>query len=150
VTTIAFDGRYIAIDSRVCGGSYIYSDSYNKTVDRGGYVFFMAGENWQHDDFIESFLAKEKMSSQCKTFAYAFNRASKEVFTVEYDKGEFKATKLCWHDAEGSGAAYAVAAMDCGLSAVDAIRAASKRNTQTGGIIRCLDTATGKFIKVKQ
>ena len=39
-------------------------------------------------------------------------------------------------DAIGSGSAYAIAAMDMGASAEDAVRAAMKRDIYTGGTIR--------------
>ncbi|MNJ79145.1 hypothetical protein D3C77_770710 [compost metagenome] len=41
-------------------------------------------------------------------------------------------------DAIGSGAPYALAAMDMGASAEDAVRAAMKRDIYTGGKIRTL------------
>lgn len=39
-------------------------------------------------------------------------------------------------DAIGSGYAYAIAAMDMGASAEDAVRAAMKRDIYTGGAVR--------------
>lgn len=41
-------------------------------------------------------------------------------------------------DAIGSGAAYALAAMDMGASAEDAVRAAMKRDIYTGGKVRAM------------
>ena len=40
--------------------------------------------------------------------------------------------------AVGSGAVFAIAAMDCGKSAVEAIRIAKKRDVNTGGRIRTI------------
>lgn len=44
-------------------------------------------------------------------------------------------------DAMGSGSAYAIAAMDMGASAEDAIRAAMKRDIYTGGVVRTMTIA---------
>ena len=41
-------------------------------------------------------------------------------------------------DAIGSGSAYALAAMDMGASAEDAVRAAMKRDIYTGGRVRTM------------
>ncbi|MEE4626600.1 hypothetical protein V2K62_03170 [Pseudomonas alliivorans] len=43
---------------------------------------------------------------------------------------------LANHDAIGSGSAYALAAMDMGASAEEAVKAAMKRDIYTGGTVR--------------
>lgn len=151
MTTIAYDGRYIAADGRSTIGSLIVSDIVDKFYVRGNRIFALCGSSEFIPVFVDEFVAyKEVSHTHANEGGFLFEEG--KVFSVFIDED----TKLfrknitdgeIW--AEGSGRDFALAAMDLGKSAIDAVRYAATRNTGTGGAIRCFDTKTGKFTKAK-
>lgn len=151
MTTIAYDGRYIAIDSRITGPrGYIASDSFDKTFDHINWVIFWCGVVHTKNTFINAFIYSKEYELTEENGLYCFDKITGKVFEVWWEDKKFKMNELIDYDATGSGGDHAITAMDCGKSAVDAVRMAIKRDSHTGGEIKCFDTKTGKFIKVKQ
>jgi hypothetical protein len=151
MTTIAFDGRYIACDSRITGDrGHIHSDSRIKYTDTKDWLIFWCGATNDIDDFINSFLGDSPVKDDVNVGLYAYQKSTKFVYEVGKTNGYTFRNRLVDQDAVGSGADHAITAMDCGKTAVESIKMAMKRDSATGGIIRCFDTHTGKFIKVKQ
>jgi 20S proteasome alpha/beta subunit len=72
MTTIAFDGRYIACDSRTSGGTYIYSDEYIKHHDTGDHVVFLAGQICDKQWFLNSWQESCKNERECEAGAFVF------------------------------------------------------------------------------
>lgn len=150
MTTIAYDGRYIACDSRLSSDNHVSTDSGEKFYENDDWVLFWSGALHQVDLFINTFVAKGEFHDEPEVWLMGFNRATKDVWTIYVKDKKFKKEKLDWKDGQGSGSCYAIGAMDFGASAVQAVKIAMSRDCKTGGIIRCFDTKTGKFIKVKQ
>jgi hypothetical protein len=150
MTTIAYDGRYIAVDSRLSSGGHVATDSYEKFNDFEEWILFWSGAVNQKDLLMNIFIAKGEFFDEPKTYLTAYNKKTKFVYHVYVEDKKILMDRLEWIDGQGSGSCYAIGAMDAGKSAVEAVKIAMKRDCATGGKIHCLDTNTGKFIKVKQ
>ena len=150
MTTIAFDGRYIACDSRVSSDGHVASNNVNKFFINDEWVLFWSGAIHQKDLFIDTFIAKGEFHSDPEVWLMGFKKDTKEVFTIYAKNKKFLMDKIEWIDGQGSGCCYAIGAMEFGASAIEAVKIAKNRDCATGGKINCLDTHTGKFIKVKQ
>ena len=139
MTTIAFDGKTMACDTRVvCGGNCYNTDT--KIYENNFAVIGVAGDAgvgtmlidrpdilWpQHYDF--DFEALVYMKDTEKVYKVAFYKswdcALSSVITVA---DGFAAV--------GSGSPYALAAMECGHSARGGVAVASKFDVNTGGKI---------------
>lgn len=149
MTTIAYDCRYIAIDSRISSNGHVASDDYKKFAEYDDWILFWSGEIHQKDLYMNTFVAKGEFNDNPKVCLTAYNKKTKFVYHVYVEDKKFLMDKLEWSDAQGSGSCYAIGAMDAGKSAVESVKIAMKRDCATGGKIHCLDTHTGKFIKVK-
>lgn len=150
MTTIAYDGRYIAVDSRISCKGHVATDSYEKFADFEEWILFWSGAAHQKDLYMNIFISKGEFIDEPKTWMIAYNKKTKFVYCVYVEDKKFLMDRLEWIDGQGSGSCYAIGAMDAGKSAVEAVKIAMKRDCATGGTIHCLDTHTGKFIKVKQ
>ena len=137
MTTIAlnFKDGQIAVDSRCSAGSVIVSDSANKVIvndlgvwffagtvaDRAQLVTLSPGDHATHDIDGGALLIKDG-----------------EVFLVYIDGEDFRycEVKCDCNDTLGSGGVFALAAMDFGLSASEAVGYAMQRDIYTGGAIQ--------------
>lgn len=135
MTTIAYLDGVFAYDSRITSGGDIITDKYQKKQIRGGVTFLLAGCVPDFEPFMQAYLAGCKVSGlNVRAFVVktsGITQASAcddEMWESPVHKGEPMAI--------GSGAAHAVTAMDCGLSPVEAVRMAMKRDSCTGGTIR--------------
>ena len=150
MTTIAYDGRYIAVDSRISSNGHVATDNCDKFYENDDWVLFWSGAVHQKDEIIHTFLAKGKFHQGQESYLFGFDKKSKSVYSICVKDKKFVKDKIEWKDGHGSGSCYAIGAMDYGASAVEAVRIASHRDCATGGEIKCFDTKTGKFMKVKQ
>ena len=150
MTTIPYDGRYIAVDSRISVDRHVSTDSYEKFNDFDEWILFWSGAKNQKDLFMNVFIEKGDFFDDPKVSLTAYNKKTKFVYHAYAEDKKMLMDRLEWKDAQGSGSCYAIGAMDAGKSAVEAVKIAMKRDCATGGKIHCLDTHTGKFIKVKQ
>lgn len=138
MTTIAYclNRHRIATDGRITEAGEIITDEAIKRHERGALVLFMAGAISDIDEIANGFVA---CKHRCRKMldAEGFIWTGKDLFEISASAGE-----LYWHrvvsaaGAIGSGASYARAALDAGLSPPAAVRAAAKRNCYTGGKIR--------------
>ena len=132
MTTIAFDGETIAYDGRVTQGGTIVSDDYDKKYKYGNTYFFLSGNVNELEEFIEACIdGGSENSYNCSGFMYE----NGELYEVGGGNGVW----ICRNVgpmAYGSGADHAITAMDCGLSAKEAVKMAAKRDIYTGGKIR--------------
>lgn len=149
MTTIAYDGRYIASDGRETWGNMICDDRIDKSITTSLGVFFLAGVAADCNRFAKDYMVGVKTEIDSSTVGFLFS--NNECYTVGIADGVF------WDYLQtgnpftvGSGEQYAIAAMDHGKSAIDAVKYAITRDCKSGGKITCYDTHTSKFIKVKQ
>jgi hypothetical protein len=90
------------------------------------------------------------MKESAKLEHLYFAKKTGKILDVDYRDFKFSVSECFKVDAIGSGHKHAITALDLGCSAVEAIRMTIKRDACTGGIIRCFDTKTCKFVTVKQ
>ncbi|ENM3096134.1 TPA: proteasome subunit beta [Pseudomonas aeruginosa] len=136
MTTIAYKDGVIAYDSRQTRSGAIVSDDCQKLTIVEGVSFFLSGAVCDEKALIAAYFGTPSpVPVECSGYAVD---GGKLLMVGHDDKtGVWKQDlDLANPDAIGSGSAYALAAMDMGASAEDAVRAASKRDIYTGGKVR--------------
>lgn len=132
MTTIAYHhgDRQVAVDSRYTRGGVIDSDKGCKTRkdDRGLWVF--AGSSADFGDLMALYHNdKVTVKPDCGAILISQGKA----FTVDTDEGGYCiVAELTCDYAFGSGGHFALAAMDFGKSAKEAVDYAKTRDTYTG------------------
>lgn len=138
MTTIAYKDGVIAYDSRQTRGGAIVSDDCLKCEIVSGVSFFLSGCVCDEQALIAAYFGTpSKDPVECSGFV-ADN--GKLMMVGHDDKTDIWKQPLdpANADAIGSGSAYALAAMDMGASADEAVRAAMKRDIYTGGTARTM------------
>jgi len=153
MTTIVYDHKrgQIACDSRLTKGSMITTDGAQKWMKTENGIIFMAGcradfemlsaltVNYSHGDVVET-----EFELQCEGILVKDDH----VYLISIqDGGQF------WMEpldeavaATGSGSEWAIAAIDHGKTAKQAVEYAATRDIYTGGKVRVYDIKKGKFI----
>ena len=142
MTTIAYNhkDKEIAIDSRDTAGGCVMSDKASKVIVVDDVTFFPCGAVSEIERLIKAFI--DGSTEKRVIDANAIVMCSRSVFKIGSDEdfGLWE-NKLDYSFANGSGWTWAMAAMDFGKSAKDAVKYAMTRDFYTGGKI--------KVIKVK-
>lgn len=136
MTTIAYKDGVIAYDSRQTRSGTIVADNAIKRQVVEGVSFFLSGAVCDAPALIAAYFGTPSpVPVECSGFAVD---GGKLLMVGCDDKTGIWRQELdpANPDAIGSGSAYALAAMDMGASAVEAVRAAMKRDIYTGGRIR--------------
>ncbi|MCF5708964.1 proteasome subunit beta [Pseudomonas syringae] len=136
MTTIAYKDGVIAYDSRQTRGGAIVSDDCRKCEIVNGVSFFLSGCVCDEKALIAAYFGTpSKDPVECSGFVVD---NGKLMMVGHDDKTGIWRQPLdpANPDAIGSGSAYALAAMDMGASAEEAVRAAMKRDIYTGGTVR--------------
>lgn len=134
MTTIAYRNGIIAFDSRVTAGDIIESDSYIKQHSIGDSMFFFTGSLCDVEELAGAL--KNDTEYKGRADADAFVVMNGEVVEIEARGNRIFVYPVKYPRAIGSGAVFALAAMDFGKSAVEAVRYAATRDCRTGGEIR--------------
>ena len=134
MTTIAYKDGIIAYDSRATRGDLISTDDFDKCAKAGGALFFFSGTVSDLKYLIDGYFKGEVPPKTADIGGFAVEKG--KVYRVGACDGEFWKEDARNIDASGSGYAHALTAMDCGLSAIEAVKMAAKRDTGTGGKIR--------------
>lgn len=134
MTTIAYSVKdsLIAVDGRETLGNTIVSDKVNKIIKNEHGSFILCGNTADSVLFSEGGFADDQ-EYDCGGL---WVKPDGEVVGV-YGGGN----DLCpveFNEAFGSGASFALSAMDFGKSAKEAVKYASTRDCKTGGAIRTL------------
>lgn len=136
MTTIAYNDGVIAYDGRQVRNDRIVSDSAPKCVVVDGVSFFLSGAVCDEKALIAAYFGTpSSVPVECSGYVVDGGK----LLMIGHDN-----TTGIWKqdldpsnpDAIGSGAPYALAAMDMGASAEEAVRAAMKRDIYTGGTVR--------------
>lgn len=138
MTTIAYRDGVIACDSRQTRNSAIVSDDAQKCQIVNGVKFFLSGAVCDEGALIAAYFGTpSSVPVECSGYVV---EGGKLMMVGHDDKTGIWRMDLdpSNPDAIGSGAPYALAAMDMGASAEDAVRAAMKRDIYTGGNIRTI------------
>lgn len=135
MTVIAYRGGVLAGDGRVCEHQTIITDTDQKVFKIGDYLFGYAGPTADGEKLKRSLIKNYDPGVLKKTDGIRVSKPGKKYVIELYENG------VWWvlgeeYAAIGSGSADANVAMDFGATAVEACRAAIKRNAACGGKIR--------------
>jgi len=135
MTTIAYHhgDKQIAIDSRVTSSGVVITDSYCKIIKRNNRTFFMSGLCADYDRFINEF---EDGAGTVELECFCLMIHKGKGYRITQEGNRYLTSELTYCDAIGSGWQFAMAAMDFGKSAKEAVQYASKRDIYTGGKIK--------------
>jgi 20S proteasome alpha/beta subunit len=136
VTTIAYKDGVIAYDSRICHGSSITHDDFEKCQEREGVKFVLTGYVCDYSKLIGAWFG-EPVTGTVECSALAFDGKSL-VYAAYSDKDGLCKTPI-WLERPyvlGSGSDHAMTAMDMGATAPEAVEMAKKRDSATGGQVR--------------
>ncbi|MFA7892982.1 proteasome subunit beta [Pseudomonas putida] len=138
MTTIAYKDGVIAFDSRQTRSGSIVSDDVVKRQVVDGVSFFLSGAVCDEKALIAAYFGTPSpVPVECS--GYVVDGGNLLMVGHDDKTGVWKQDlDLSNPDAIGSGSAYALAAMDMGASAEEAVRAAMKRDIYTGGKVRTI------------
>jgi len=140
MTTIAYKNGIVAYDSRISADNLIQDDDYEKHIVRDGIHFFVCGatEDWMK--FVESYCNQTNPERCLDVSALVLHGGQLFKSSIEKTDDQFRVWKspirLASHISIGSGRDFALAFMDAGMTAYDAVVATTKRDMWTGGTIR--------------
>ena len=142
MTTVVYSNGIIAYDSQTSAGERIVSLKTDKKQSFEGYHFFSAGRKVDIDKLIAAVLsgAVEVPNTKDGTLQAValLVTPERDVYLCGYVDEELVLQPIEPGDIEaiGSGADYAIGAMDAGCDAVQAVKIAAGRDVYTGGRIR--------------
>lgn len=137
MTTIAYREGVVAYDSRCCAGGKVSSDHFNKHRRAGRVHFFFTGNTGDIERLIALYMGTDSRKPMDGCQALVWDGRSGQLLSIGWDGQYFtNEESLDTYCAFGTGEDHAITAMDCGLSAADAVRMAAKRDTGTGGRVR--------------
>jgi 20S proteasome alpha/beta subunit len=137
ITTIACKSGIIAYDSRCCAGSKVHTERFQKHRHRSRVHFFFTGSTGDIEAFIGMYFGeKAKPTSHCE--ALVWDGRTKKLLSIGWDGKSFFTNEESLDEpcAFGTGQDHALTAMDCGLSAKEAVKMAAKRDTGTNSNVR--------------
>ena len=141
MTTIAYNhkDKEIAVDSRFTRGDVISTDKGVKVLKKGGVIFVCAGLSAQYQNIVDMWFTCEAVKD-LRCSAFVVDNGVVYDYGIDCD-GEISKEAIDENLSKGSGEIWALAAMDFGRSAKDAVKYAMTRDIYTGGTV--------KVIKVK-
>lgn len=147
MTTIAYKDGVIAYDSRQTRSGSIVSDDCQKLTVVDGVSFFLSGAVCDEKALIAAYFGTPSpVPVECS--GYAVDGGKLQMVGHDDKMG------IWWQDLDpanpdaiGSGSAYALAAMDMGASAEEAVHAAMKRDIYTGGRVRLFSLSAKHSIR---
>ena len=137
MTTIAYHhkDKQVAVDSRTTCNNVIITEEAIKIYDIGDKKFILCGEVQDIQEFIDLYPDINK-----KLNCWGVMIKNKEAYDIGTNQdGKFSKCKMNYNDAFGSGNEFAIAAMDFGKSAKEAIEYAMTRDNKTGGKVQVIN-----------
>lgn len=137
MTTIAYHhgDKEIAVDSRSVAGGVIVTEKKNKSVKNNLGTWFLCGAACDMADFVK--LSKnDVLHKDLELSVSGLRMTNGVVYWVFINNGVFCEEIINNNLGVGSGGNFALAAMDFGESAKEAVKYASTRDTCTNGRIR--------------
>lgn len=137
MTTIAYRGGIVAVDTLVVAGGVVVDHFGEKTATKDGVMFFFAGSVSDIHKLIDEYFSSAG-NDVGNISAIVIDQGNIiKVGGEEDGKGIWKCPQRREnHIAIGSGQDFALAAMDFGNSAKEAIEYAMTRDIYTGGEVR--------------
>lgn len=145
MTTIAYDhvNKRIAVDGRAQMADVILTDSAIKWLRQDDELWIFCGLTADFED-----LAKLKHNDKPDVLpdCEALMVKQGKVYLVSFNQGYCCYTECQYNIAKGSGWKFALAALQLGKTAVEAVSLASTLCVYTGGVITEFDTTTGEQV----
>jgi len=148
MTTIVYDhaNRQIAIDGRTTSGSVINTETAEKWIQDGDDFWFICGPVSDKERLINHINATAPDAPKWEIECSAFLVSGGSVYhCVVTENGEPCKSQIKYSDSMGSGGVFALAALDHGKSAKDAVAYAATRDAGTGGKIMVMNVETMEF-----
>ena len=134
MTTIAYDhkNKMIACDSRLLSGDdIIMSDTAIKMIEKNGVFFWWSGGRSDGEKLIDAYLSgASKSNLDASMFVWD---GEKLCLCGTSSEGELYIDSVEYNNALGSGRKLALAAMDLGKTAREAVEYAKTRDPYSGG-----------------
>lgn len=152
MTTIVYchKSKTIAVDGRATSAGLIVSDTDEKwREDSNGRLWFMSGSVCDYQLLMDTFMFNVRsygLKEIPDTIGFAVGGGNVVLHGVT-DSGEAWSQHLTSSRCIGSGASFALAALDHDKTAEEAVAYAATRDVYTGGKISVYDVNTGKFLK---
>jgi ATP-dependent protease HslVU (ClpYQ) peptidase subunit len=137
MTTIAYKDGVIAWDSQVTAGSMVVSRSFQKMTKANGLTLWCAGTIQDRDALVKAISSgRAEWDMDLEVEAIVLEGESLSLVSVREGRIWRDSVSRSEPMAIGSGADYAMGAMDAGCDAVEAVKIAAGRDVSTGGRIR--------------
>ncbi|KZN63316.1 hypothetical protein [Pseudoalteromonas luteoviolacea] len=142
MTTLAFDGKTAAIDSRITDPGVIHTDNGIKYLETEDITLFCVGDMGQQSKLFQLYVKQRESGSSFQPNAmdlkecriYVFEK-DKKTLSEYYSLDGISISQFTYVGitAFGSGKKYAIGAMDAGKNAESSVAIAAKRDSYTGG-----------------
>lgn len=148
MTTIAFDGNIIACDTQITMGNLIHNHKSKFYNLKGGAKAAMCGSQLEIDYFVNNFVDGEVCAQICSAGGIGFTKEDGLCIAYGFyvEDGYFRKVKFETSHADGSGRDFALAAMDHGKDAIEAVKYAMTRDFYTGGEVIAFDLELKRFL----
>ena len=146
MTTILYDhkNKQIACDSRATAMGMIKTDSFTKFLNKDGVMWFFVGNSGEADMLASTF--KELTAAPENLDVSAFFVDNGCVYSASIDNGIYRSSLIEYSDAGGSGNEFAIAALDAGKTAKEAVEYAITKDYFSGGKVHVYDIVKDEFI----
>ncbi|MCP4342012.1 MAG: hypothetical protein GY799_24805 [Desulfobulbaceae bacterium] len=139
MTTILYSHKekLIAYDSRITCGNKISSDCIEKSKRVKDVTFFFTGCPADDEKIIESYFSDGRdIDSRAGVSGFAIDHKERKVFLLSRDNCELVVDSIECSDSLGSGGEFALASLDHGKTARQAVKYAMTRDCRSGGKVR--------------
>lgn len=136
MTTIAYDhkNKKIAYDSRIATpDGVICSDDAVKVTHENGNHWFICGSVRDHQLLIDSFAGLVMINYEIDAYGFRVDKNGNVDICQLDERGNPTICPVDYSYALGSGFEFALAAMDFGKTAVEAVEYTKTRDSNTGG-----------------
>ena len=133
MTTIAFDGKTLAVDNQSTGS---YIEYKNKIITVGDTVVVGTGLITDISSIIDWLNKPKNYPTVTDTNVYVFSKKNGKVIIKQYSKGpvpSIRGLSIGGFFACGSGGVFALGAMEAGASAKQAVKIAIRLDPDSGG-----------------
>ncbi len=136
MTTVAYDGKSVAVDSYITEEDLVVDFHYEKIKEIGEVTFFLCGDADSFDTLIRKYF-NPSLKEEGDISAIIIDEGI--VKLAEMDGENFSCKLATFPLALGSGTSLALGAMDAGASALAAVSIAAKRDIYSGGRVHYRD-----------
>ncbi len=146
MTTIVYDhkNKQIACDSRTTNGYMITNDKAVKWLDKDSIKWFLSGRRGENLTFVTNFKELDAANEALDNFGFFID--DKVVYLANISEGYFRSCDMVCNKGIGSGGDFAMAALDFGKTAKEAVEYAITKDYCSGGKVHVYDIEKGKFL----